>query len=173
MKALGVRYQVKSEQSSYTTTWAGKMERLVFDMQPDLVLINIGANEVANIDPPAHAGAVRRIVKYIGGRPCVWISPPLWRKDTGIIDVIREHSAPCRFFDSDALVPQPIPRTSDKIHPSTAGGAIWAAAFWDWLQEQRAPASASPPALLPTGTPARRSPWELKPSPPEEHQPRR
>ena len=45
------------------------------------VLINIGANKIANIDPPAHGGAVRRIVKYIGGRPCVWIFPPLWRKE--------------------------------------------------------------------------------------------
>jgi hypothetical protein len=173
MKALGVRYEVKSEQSSYTTTWSGKMERLVADMQPDLVLINIGANEVSNIDPPAHAPAIRRLVKAIGGRPCVWISPPLWRKDTGIIDVIRENSAPCRFFDSDLLVHEPIPRTSDKIHPSIKGGAVWAAAFWDWLQEQRAPADAQAAPLIapspPNGAPPKRNPWLLKLAPPEEH----
>ena len=33
----------------------------------------------------------------------------------------REHSAPCRFFDSDALVQEPIPRQGDKIHPNEAG----------------------------------------------------
>jgi hypothetical protein len=151
------------------------MERLIAETRPDLVLINLGANEVSNTDPPTHAPAVRRIVKAIGGRPCVWVSPPLWRKDTGIIDVIREHSAPCRFFDSNVLVTTPIPRQSDKIHPTVAGGAIWAAAFWEWLEAQRAPADPGAPEPSPSGAAAgaRRNPWELKPSPPEEHRPLR
>src|SRR5262249_5473361 len=126
MKALGVRYEVKSEQASYTTTWASKMELLVANFQPDLVIITLGANEVSNTDPPAHAYAVRRIVKGIAGRPCVWVAPPLWRKDTGILDVIRENSAPCRFFDTDAIVTTPIAKQRDKIHPNAEGGATWA-----------------------------------------------
>ncbi len=165
MKALGVRYEVRAEESTYTTTWAGRMELLVANTQPDLVIINLGANEVANIDPPAHAPAVRRIVAAIGGRPCVWVSPPSWRKDTGIQDVIRKNSAPCRYFDSDKRVHQTIPRQHDHIHPTDAGGAIWADAFWAWLQDQRAPAS------LPLAPGAKPSPWRLKPSTPEEHEP--
>lgn len=164
MKALGARYEVRAETSSFTTTWSAKMERLVANTQPDLVLITLGANEVANTDPAAHAPAVRRIVSAIGNRPCVWISPPSWRKDTGIVDVIRKNSAPCRFFDSDKLVTQPIPRQADKIHPTEQGGAIWADAFWSWLQAQRAPAA-------PSDGKAKRSPWLLRPAPPEEHQP--
>jgi len=169
MVALGVRYEVKSEQSSFTVTWAGKMELLVANTQPDLVIINLGANEMSNTDPPAHAPAVRRIVKSIGDRPCVWVSPPSWRKDTGILDVIRQNTAPCRFFDSDEHVKEKIPRQSDHIHPNAEGGAVWAAAFWKWLQDERAPAET--PA---DGAPAakKRSPWKLKPAPPEEHQPR-
>ncbi|MBK8259108.1 MAG: SGNH/GDSL hydrolase family protein [Polyangiaceae bacterium] len=166
MKELGVRYEVKSEQSSFTVTWAAKMELTVANTQPDLVIINLGANEMSNTDPPAHAPAIRRIVKAIGGRPCVWVSPPSWHKDTGILDVIRENSAPCRFFDSDELVKQPIPRQSDKIHPNPEGGALWADTFWKWLQEQRAPQVAVPEGTKPP------SPWTLKPSPPEEHQPK-
>jgi lysophospholipase L1-like esterase len=162
MKALGVRYEVRAETSSYTTSWASKMERLVSDMQPDLIIINLGANEVANTNPPAHAYAVRGIVRAIGGRPCVWVSPPLWRKDTGMIDVIRANSAPCRFYDSDKLVGQPIPRQGDKIHPSDKGGAIWADAFWSWLEAERTGASEGV---------ERASPWALKPAPAEEHQP--
>lgn len=158
---LGARYEVKSEQSSFTVSWASKVERLVADTQPDLVLINLGANEVLNTDPPAHAPAVRRIVKSIGDRPCVWIMPPLWLKDTGIRKVIRENSGPCRFFDTDALVKQEIPRQGDHIHPSDKGGAIWADAFWAWLQGERTTSDAS--ALGP------KSPWRLKPSPPGEH----
>lgn len=163
LNALGVRYEVKSEQSSFTVTWASKMELLVANTQPDLVIINLGANEMSNTDPPAHAPAVRRIVKSIGDRPCVWVSPPSWRKDTGILDVIRENSAPCRFFDSDEHVKEPIPRQSDHIHPNKEGGAVWADAFWRWLNEQRAPEEkAEPGAKKP-------SPWKLKAAPPEEH----
>lgn len=164
MKALGVRYEVRSEQSSFTTTWSAKMDRLVADMQPDLVIINLGANEVQNVDPAAHAPAVRRIVASIGDRPCVWISAPSWRKDTGINDVIRENSAPCRFFDSDKLVTEPIPRQADHIHPNEQGGAVWAAAFWAWLSAQR--------ALAGDADKGKHSPWRLKPAGPEEHKPR-
>ena len=160
MQALGVRYEVRAETSSYTTTWAGKMELVIANTQPDLVIVNLGANEFTNTDPPSHAPAVRRIVKAIGNRPCVWVSPPSWRKDTGITAVMRENSAPCRFFDSDALVTTPIARQSDKIHPTGAGGAIWAEAFWSWLNQQRAPAEEGS---------IKGSPWRLLPAPPEEH----
>jgi len=163
LKALGVRYEVRAETSSFTTTWSGKMERLVADTQPDLVIINLGANEVANVDPPAHAPAIRRIIASIGGRPCVWVSAPSWRKDTGIGEVIRRNSAPCRYFDSDKLVTQPIPRQSDHIHPTDEGGALWADAFWGWLQDQRAPAGSD--------TGPHPSVWRLKPPAPGEHEP--
>jgi lysophospholipase L1-like esterase len=164
MKALGVRYEVRSEQSSFTTTWSAKMDRLVADTQPDLVIINLGANEVQNVDPAAHAPAVRHIVASIGDRPCVWISAPSWRKDTGINDVIRENSAPCRFFDSDKLVTQPIARQADHIHPSEQGGATWAEAFWAWLETQRAPAG--------DADKGKARPWRLKPAAPDEHKAR-
>lgn len=160
MVALGVRYEVRAETSSFTTTWASKMAKVVADTQPDLVIINLGANEVSNTDPTTHAPHVRKIVRAIGGRPCVWVSTPLWRKDTGINEVIRENSAPCRFFDTDTLVTTPIPRQSDHIHPTEAGGALWASTFWVWLVEQRAAADGGPSA-----------PWRLKPAPPEEHRP--
>jgi hypothetical protein len=174
LTALGVRYEVRAEQSSFTTTWAGKMAKVVADTQPDLVIINLGANEVSNTDPSTHASHVRRIVRAIGDRPCVWVAPPLWRKDTGITEVIRKNSAPCRFFDTDALVTRPIPRQSDRIHPNEAGGAIWAEAFWSWLSEQRAAPENGPARGLPDAPPAgtsKASRWRLKPAPPEEHRP--
>jgi hypothetical protein len=163
MKALGVRYEVRAETSSFTTTWSGKIELLVANTQPDLVIINLGANEVANVDPPAHAPAVRHIVAAIAGRPCVWVSAPSWRKDTGIGDVIRQNSAPCRYFDSDKLVAQPIARQGDHIHPTDEGGAVWADAFWSWLQSERAPEGAAATGKL--------SPWRLKPPAADEHMP--
>jgi lysophospholipase L1-like esterase len=163
MKALGVRYEVRAETSSFTTTWSAKMDRLVADTQPDLVIINLGANEVLNTDPAAHAPAIRHIVQAIGGRPCVWVSAPSWRKDTGINDVIRQNSAPCRFFDSDSLVGQPIARQADHIHPTEQGGAVWADAFWTWLDGARTQAQDAG---------GRPTPWRLKPADPDEHRPR-
>ena len=128
------------------------------------VIINLGANEVANTDPSTHAYAVRRIVKGVGNRPCVWVAPPLWRKDTGILDVIRENTAPCRYFDTDAVVKQPIAKQNDKIHPSREGGATWADAFWSWLQSERASATVDVPLVA-----GKRSPWALRAAPDAEH----
>jgi hypothetical protein len=160
---LAVKYEVRAEQSTYTVTWAGKTDLLVKQTLPDLVIINIGANELSNTDPPTHAKAVRKIIAGVGDRPCVWVSPPSWKKDTGILDVIRLNSPPCRFFDSDEHVKEPIPRQSDHIHPNKEGGRIWAEAFWKWLMSQRAPAEPAAP-----GTKV--NPWKLLPAPPEEHQ---
>ena len=169
MKELGVRYAVKSEQSSYTTTWASRLELVIANTQPDLVIITLGANEVANVDPPAHAHAVKRIARLSAGlrfdeplttpprRPCVWVLPPLWRKDTGIMNVIREHSVPCRLFDTDKIITHAITRKPDKIHPNEVGGATWAEGFWAWLQEQREP---------------ERGAWALRPAAADEHAPR-
>lgn len=154
MQGIKARYEVRSEQSSYTVTWASKMERLVADTQPDLVIINLGANEVANTDPKTHAPAVRRISQAIGGRPCVWVTAPSWRKDTGILNVIRANARPCRVFDSDLLVKERIARQSDKIHPTTEGGAVWAGVFWAWLEAER--------VYVPPGD--KKSPWSLRPA---------
>jgi hypothetical protein len=159
LQAIKARYEVKSEQSSYTVTWAAKMERLVADTQPDLVIINLGANEVANTDPKTHAPAVRRISQAIGGRPCVWVTAPSWRKDTGILNVIRANARPCRVFDSDLLVKERIARQSDKIHPTPDGGAVWAGAFWAWLEAERVYVAPS----------EKKSPWSLRPAPEAEY----
>ena len=93
----------------------------------------------------------------------MWVSPPSWKKDTGILDVIRTNTPPCRFFDSDVHVKDPIPRQSDHIHPNKEGGQVWADAFWSWLQAERAPAE-------PAEAGKKVSPWKLKAAPAEEHQ---
>lgn len=154
-RELGVRFAVRSDTGSSTVHWSPKIGQLVADTQPDLVIINLGGNEIAHQDPEALVPVVRHIVKSIGGRPCVWVSPPLWRQETGILEVIREHSAPCRFFDSNALVPGPIERKADGIHPNLEGGARWADVFWQWLMDERRGVD---------------SPWELRAAPPGEHQ---
>jgi hypothetical protein len=57
--------------------------------------------------------------------------------------VIRENIAPCRYLDSDALVPY-LPRGPDSIHPSLKGREIWADAVLDWLSRERDPEGQAP-----------------------------
>ena len=147
--AVGAKYWVKSKTPSYSTEWAGSavLDQLLWS-KPQLVLITLGANEIEMPDPKVHAGAVRALAKKASQTgTCVWITPPLWKKDTGFLQVIHDNCAPCLFFDSDEHVSN-VERKPDKIHPNEVGGARWAAAFWEWLEAHRDPS---------------RGPWALSP----------
>ena len=87
-----------------------------------------------------------RLVAALGSRPCVWITPPRWKQDSGVVRVIRENSALCRYLDSDTIV-HDVPRARDKIHPTEAGREQWAEAVLTWLKQQRAPEEGKPWAL--------------------------
>ncbi len=164
MKSVGAMYEVRGAQATYTTTWHSKLSKLYGDYHPDLVVITLGANEVTLTDPWARADAVKRLVKIVGDTPCVWVTPPLWRKDTGIIEVIKQNAKPCLVFDSDANA-GPIARQPDSIHPSNAGGATWAESFWKWLLDHRAPAPVEG-ERLPKGSGRHAvNPWRLRLSP--------
>jgi lysophospholipase L1-like esterase len=143
-RAAGARYVVDAARGTFTTTWAEDPE---FDQwlagKPSLVLVTLGANEFDLPFPAARAGAVARIAGKIAaaGASCVWIAPPMWTPETGILQVIYKHCAPCLYFDSDALLGglARVEREPDGIHPNRRGGARWAGAFWDWLTEHRDP----------------------------------
>jgi acyl-CoA thioesterase-1 len=107
---------------------------------PDIVLINLGANDALVPHPEVFAHSIKNIVHRVGDRECWWLGPPMWQKDTGIVDVIRDNVAPCRFFDSSKLE---LDRASDGIHPNDRGAIVWANAFWDVFHDAPAP----PPAL--------------------------
>jgi hypothetical protein len=151
-KAAGMRTVLEFETASYVPTWASSPElpKYVAKYSPSLVIVTLGANEVELVNPEQRAGAVKRLVGKLGGRPCVWVIPPLWKPDTGIFNVIRANAAPCRILESDELV-SGLARKPDKIHPSDAAREIWADAVLAWLAKER------------VGAPER--PWELRPAP--------
>jgi hypothetical protein len=150
---LGTQYVVQATTATYTTTWAVSpaLDEWL-SRRPALVLVTLGANEVEMPDPNLHAKAIEAIAKKIAnaGATCVWITPPMWKEETGILGVIREHCAPCLYFDSDAVLGglSPDERQKDRIHPNGRGGGRWARAFWDWLSDHRDPT---------------RGPWALEP----------
>jgi hypothetical protein len=143
VRASGAAFEADSRVSTYTTTWAYDAqldEKLA--RRPSLVIVTLGANEVDIPYPSVHAGAVERIARRIhaAGASCVWTTPPLWHGETGILEVIADHCAPCVYFDSDAVLGgglRPDERQRDGIHPNARGGARWAEAFWGWLNDHR------------------------------------
>jgi hypothetical protein len=142
IRASGANYVVDATTATYTTTWANdpQLDKWLA-RRPSLVLVTLGANEVDMPVPAEHAAAVEQLVRKIAGAQsaCVWITPPMWKRDSGILQVIHDHSAPCLFFDSDAVTGglSADERQRDHIHPNERGGARWTEALWGWLVEHR------------------------------------
>jgi hypothetical protein len=148
-RAVDVKTDLEFETPSYIPNWSygSKLPKLLASYHPDLVLITLGANEIEIPHPEERIKPVKHLVETLGGRPCVWIAPPLWKPDSGVLQVIRDNVAPCRYLDSNLLV-HDLPRARDKIHPSTEGREIWAKVVFDWLAKER------------VGTPEQ--PWAFK-----------
>lgn len=145
LRAAGLRSVLEFKKASYIPTWAfgDELRIYVARHKPDLVLVSLGANEIELRKPLQRVYAIKRLVKTVSSQPCVWVSPPTWKPDAGLLAVIRENIAPCRYLDSDALVPY-LPRGPDSIHPSLKGREIWADAVLDWLSRERDPQGQAP-----------------------------
>ncbi|MGH7294060.1 MAG: SGNH/GDSL hydrolase family protein [Polyangiaceae bacterium] len=144
-EASGASYVVDATTATYTTTWANDPQLdLWLARRPSLVLVTLGANEVDMPVPAEHAAAVEQLVRKIAeaSTSCVWITPPMWKQDTGILQVIHDHRGPCLFLDSDAVLGglRADERQPDRIHPNKRGGLRWSEAVWSWLVEHKDPA---------------------------------
>jgi acyl-CoA thioesterase-1 len=148
-KAEGAKFYKDYEVSVAISTYARtpRLKNLLEKYKPDIVILTLGANDVFVPFPQTAIPHVESIVKKIGDRECYWISPPTWKPDSGIVDVIKEHAAPCKFFDSRNLT---LKRAGDHIHPTDKGGADWAELFWAYFQG-RGPQA---PGLLDAGADA-------------------
>ena len=115
--------------SSSTTAWSkgARLDNLLVKHKPDVVIVALGANEVFLPTPEALAPRIRSIVEKFAPRPCLWVSPPLWKGETGIVGVEQRNSAPCAFHDTGSTG---IERGTDGIHPTLRGGAAWAEKVW-------------------------------------------
>jgi len=127
--ARGGKLVLVSKGSSTTATWSEgrELDKLLALTHPDIVLVVLASNELFVPNPRARDYAVRSIVQRIGSRPCLWIGPAPWLPEKGIIGVVRDASAPCRFYDSTSLT---LERQADRIHPTLQGGKAWAEAVW-------------------------------------------
>ncbi|MGZ6064215.1 MAG: hypothetical protein ACXWVM_17565 [Polyangiales bacterium] len=100
----------------YSTKNEGdRLEKLVIALKPDVTFVVVGSTD---------AEGVKEIASKVSAKPCVFVGPP---KRTGVVEIERDNSAPCEFFDSSNL------KLDRKWsgHPSTTGGAQWGTAVWD------------------------------------------
>lgn len=141
LKEAGVRGVLKYRTASYIVDWAHQpaLDTYLSQYHPDLVLITLGANELEIEQPERRIPAIRKIVDKVGDRPCVWVGVPLWSEEhNGLMDIVRDNAAPCRFMDSAALFPD-MPRAHDRIHPTMQAREDWAQRVVAWLARQRRP----------------------------------
>lgn len=126
---LGIAYESHTLTSAGLRTIAKSriVAKLVEEKKPDLVIIQLGTNNLTVPTPSAFAPAIADIVAQVGDRPCYWIGPiPLEQKEHGMRAFLRENVAPCRFYDSFDLK---LERQSDHIHPTQRAAKKWAQAF--------------------------------------------
>jgi acyl-CoA thioesterase-1 len=130
-KNAGVKYESKTITSAGLHSFAKSnvLGDLAKDRDPDLVIIQLGTNNVAVPHPETYREDVKNIVAQAGGRACWWIGPISLdgMQEHGIRKMIREASVPCAFFDSYELK---LPRQEDNIHPTQPAAKKWADAFW-------------------------------------------
>jgi hypothetical protein len=116
-----------------------RLKDLLAKHDPAIVILTLGTNDALVPYPQSLGPHVASIVKRLAGRECYWMGPPLWKPDSaGLLPIIRDNVAPCRFYDGSHLKLQ---RGEDGIHPTDRGGADWANAFWTFFRAQ-------PPAPL-------------------------
>jgi lysophospholipase L1-like esterase len=134
-KAAGIVYTSESWTSEglRDASSDGKIEKALA-FKPDLVLLNLGTNNLASPSPHVLAPLVESIAKKLSKQPCIWIGPPhlpsAAKLEAAVVKVIAEHSAPCRFFDSQSLA---LSLQPDNIHPDGRGAQVWAQNLWNVL----------------------------------------
>lgn len=119
--------------SSTSEIWAttDTLQHYIDKYKPTYIVVCLGGNELFVRDVAKRKKYLRQIVERIGDTPFVWISPPNWKKDTGINDAIIEAVGRDRYFDSTHLT---LERGSDHAHPTYPAAAKWMDLVAKWLE---------------------------------------
>jgi lysophospholipase L1-like esterase len=129
-KNAGVKYESRTVTAAGLHTFAKSnvLADLVKEKDPDLVIVQLGTNNLTVPHPEVYLSDIKSIVAQTGGRACYWIGPiPLDKPEHGIRALIRENATPCVFYDSFDLK---LARQEDGIHPTQPAAKKWADAFW-------------------------------------------
>lgn len=121
--------------SSTTKLWAetDTLQYFLKKYDPSYVVICLASNELDIRNLESRKGYIKTIQSKLGDLPFIWISPPNWKEDTGINELIRTMVGKDRFFDSSHLDLQ---RGPDKKHPTVKGSAIWMDTVARWMSSK-------------------------------------
>jgi hypothetical protein len=131
---------------SWTVTSAGihafaedrVVEKMVKRHSPDLVIVQLGTNNLTVPRPDVYVVDIKNILSQVGARSCYWIGPiSIKFPERGMRGILRDNVSPCVFYDSYDLT---LERQPDGLHPSQSASKIWAEAFWAFAGQN--PASA-------------------------------
>ena len=119
--------------SSTSEKWAttNTLDYYIREVQPTFIICCLCSNELFVRDLDRRDKFIATIVRKMGDIPFVWISPPNWKDDTGINELIIKHVGMERYFDSLHLT---LARGKDKAHPTFEAAAHWFDLVAEWLE---------------------------------------
>lgn len=170
LRERGIKAPLKAKEATYIPQWAGfkmKFAQHLAYYDPDFVIVTLGGNETAMPTPTDRIEPIKRLVRQIGDRPCIWVAAPLWpgAKHSGILDVIRDNCAPCLYVDTNELIEPKMKVLGDGIHPTIPERKRWARYMVAWLRAARDPEGPRPWSLKP-GSQIKAPPSEPAPAAP-------
>ena len=135
MKYYGDSFTAAGIQS-YDDDKDKRLQTLIKQFKPDMVIINMGMNNLTVPHPEVLIGHIQSLVKKLVGedpkRVCYWIGPPSWKPDRKLLNpVLKENTPPCIFFNSSNLL---LERQKDNVHPTDKGGQVWAKHFFYFFE---------------------------------------
>lgn len=112
------------------------LKHFIAQYKPTYIWISLGANEL-NVDHVERRDTcIAHILKQIPDSiPYAWVGPPSWRKDNGIVALIKKHVGEDRYFNSARLK---YDRLKDGAHPTYASAAKWMDSVAVWIQDSSA-----------------------------------
>lgn len=119
--------------SSTSDLWANTdtLQYFMKKYDPSYVVICLCSNELFVKDLDRRRADIAKIIDKLHGLPFVWISPPNWKDDTGINEVILSSVGKRRYFDSRNLT---LERGKDHAHPTFAAAEIWMDTIARWMK---------------------------------------
>jgi len=132
----GARYRTEMWVGSRSKSWvaSGRLAGLLSEHHPNVVLVTLGTNAMRSAHPEKYCQWIRSLSHRVGPRRCFWIGPPPLvegKEDSELLDLLPEHSRPCRYFDTRQLGFSP--RKDGKFHLTRRQGERWADAIWLWM----------------------------------------
>lgn len=133
--SAGVPFEGHGTVNTRIDQWAdnAKLADYLATFKPTHVLVSLGTNDekvgtgwAAKEAPKLHA--LLDEIRHAGAE-VLWIGPPsLPFSRVGVSDMVR--SLVPKYFPSEELQ---IERSPDRLHPTAAGYAAWAAQIWRWV----------------------------------------